>query len=300
MYFSNANIPRLILLLIGWGLWANETLGRRAFAQDETELQELTIYINGHHAEIIAALTCAAELKTTVTGVAAFDSLSAIYGLRFLALGDILGDATCIDFSSNESFCAFQLTFPPLVEPAVIADAYRGLSYIGFAEFAPPLWPLVDYVPGMLQIYIKEGYEPVINALLCAFEAKRLITGVADFDSLSSAYGLRRGHSGLILFEEFDDFPESLCSLSPDSRFFSHYRRRLFTLYFPDESNILRIAKAYGELPYVEETSLNTIIYLPAIKSVTFASYQNQPCATSVLYQSWGHIKSEVQIGDLP
>jgi len=292
MYFSNANIPRLILLLIGWGLWANETLGRRAFAQDETELQELTIYISGHHAEIIAALTCAAELKTTVTGVAAFDSLSAIYGLRSLALGDILGDATCIDFSSNESFCPFRLTFPPLVDSVPIALDYQSLPYIGFTDR--------DYVPGMLRIYIKEGYEPVINALLCAFEAKRLITGVADFDSLSSAYGLRRGHSGLILFEEFDDFPESLCSLSPDSRFFSHYRRRLFTLYFPDESNILRIAKAYGELPYVEETSLNTIIYLPATKSVTFASYQNQPCATSVLYQSWGHIKSEVQIGDLP
>ncbi len=279
-------------------------------AQDAAESRELTIYINGQHAAIISALTCAAEVETTITGVAAFDSLSAAYGLRSLTLGDILGVGSCIYFPKPNSFCAFRLTFSSLVYPATVAAAYRSLSYIGFAEFDPPLWPLVDYHPGSLLISIKEGYESVVKALLCAFETETtlcafetettLTTGVADFDSLSVAYGLWRACSGLVLFKDRDDFPASLCSVSSDSPYFSHRRRRLFDLYFPFESNMVRIAKAYEELPYIEATSVGVYGHTGGAKSVLSAWNQNQPCATSALSQSWGRIKSKVKTGDRP
>jgi len=54
------------------------------------EAGEIMLYTNvEEQEEVVAALLCAIEAEATTTGLAAFDSLSALYGLRTISLGDI-------------------------------------------------------------------------------------------------------------------------------------------------------------------------------------------------------------------
>ncbi len=75
--------PALLAIGLAWPLFARS-------AQDEMEAGEIMLYTNvEEQEEVVAALLCAIEAEATTTGLAAFDSLSALYGLRTISLGDI-------------------------------------------------------------------------------------------------------------------------------------------------------------------------------------------------------------------
>ena len=80
--------------------------------------------------------------------------------------------------------------------------------------------------PKEITIYIGGEYKTVAAALLDAVDEETPITGVADFDSLSSTYGLIGISSG-----------------------FYGYR---FRLTFPPAADVASIAGAYWSLPYID------------------------------------------------
>ena len=98
-----------------------------------------------------------------------------------------------------------------------------------------------EYVPGEIGILLKEDDE-INEAILAASQAAEPVTGIASFDSLSSAYGL--------------------ISIYSTGEWSSFYKRK-FTLIFPAEADLVPILRAYEDLPYVELVSLNNIYYIP-------------------------------------
>ena len=84
-----------------------------------SERQEITIHISGEHTAVVAALLAAVDAGTTVTGIAALDSLAATYGL----IG-IYRKGRMSPFYGSQ----FRLTFPPGSDGAAIAGAYRNIS----------------------------------------------------------------------------------------------------------------------------------------------------------------------------
>ena len=86
--------------------------------------------------------------------------------------------------------------------------------------------------PKEITIYTSGQHMAVAAALLDAVDEGTLVTGIADFDSLSSTYGLmgiyRKGRRS--------------------SGFYGHQ----FRLTFPSVADVASIARAYWNLPYVQ------------------------------------------------
>ena len=86
--------------------------------------------------------------------------------------------------------------------------------------------------PKEITIYISGQHKAVVAALLDAIDQETTMTGVADFDALSSTYGLmgvyRKG--------------------SRSSGFYGHR----FRLTFPSVADVVAIAGAYWNLPYIQ------------------------------------------------
>ena len=86
--------------------------------------------------------------------------------------------------------------------------------------------------PTEITIYISGQHKAMVAALLDAVDEGTPVTGIADFDSLSSTYGLmgvyRKG--------------------SRSSGFYGHR----FRLTFPPAADVVAIAGAYWNLPYVQ------------------------------------------------
>ena len=93
----------------------------QAFTLEGTEFQEITIHIRGNKA-VTAALSDAVDKGSTVTGVADFDSLSAVYGL----MGIYREDAMSSGFYGHR----FRLRFPSDSNVIVIAKGYGNLPAI--------------------------------------------------------------------------------------------------------------------------------------------------------------------------
>ena len=87
-----------------------------------------------------------------------------------------------------------------------------------------------------ITIYIGGEYKTVAAALLDAVDEETPITGVADFDSLSSTYGLIGMSSG-----------------------FYGYR---FRLTFPPAADVAAIAGAYWSLPYINSVESEPVVTL--------------------------------------
>lgn len=87
-----------------------------------------------------------------------------------------------------------------------------------------------------ITIYIGGEYKTVAAALLDAVDEETPITGVADFDSLSSTYGLIGISSG-----------------------FYGYR---FRLTFPPAADVASIAGAYWTLPYINSVESEPVVTL--------------------------------------
>ncbi len=108
------------LCLSGTALLASESEGQAALTQEGTGYKEITIRIGGSRA-LTAALLDAAAKGVTVTGIAGFDSLSAVYGLMGIYRKGV---------SSGFYGHRLRLRFPPDSDVAEITGAYRNLPYI--------------------------------------------------------------------------------------------------------------------------------------------------------------------------
>lgn len=88
--------------------------------------------------------------------------------------------------------------------------------------------------PEEITIYISGEYKAVAAALLDAVDEGTPMTGIADFDALSSTYGLMGIHR--------------------KGRRFSGFYGHRFRLTFPPAADVASIAGAYWNLPYVKST----------------------------------------------
>ncbi len=86
--------------------------------------------------------------------------------------------------------------------------------------------------PAEITIFIRGGNKTVVSALLKAVDEGVLITGIADFDSLSSIYGLMGIHR--------------------TGRISPFYYGNRFRLTFPSDADVAAIAGAYWHLPYIQ------------------------------------------------
>ena len=109
------------LCLSGSALLATEGDGQ-AFTEEGPGFKEITIRIGGSRA-LTAALLDGAAKEKKVTGIADFDSFSAIYGLM-----GIYPKGTVP--SSSLYGHRFRLRFPPDSDVAEITGPYRNLTYI--------------------------------------------------------------------------------------------------------------------------------------------------------------------------
>ena len=233
---------------------------------------EILIFLDDDDDEISAAIFAANQAAETVTGIASFDSLSSVYGLIAI-------------YSRPESSRwykrGFVLIFPAEADLVPIVLAYEDLPYMEWAELnnayyvypmktvinIPPEFPSEEpdiwdhaYAAWEVEILLKENDE-IRAAIFAASQVAEPVTGIASFDSLSSAYGLICLHS-----------------IGESSRFY----KRQFTLIFPLEAafgNFWPLLSAYHNLPYIER--------------VTFGQYRPLPAEPSALLEhSWGRIKA--------
>ena len=86
--------------------------------------------------------------------------------------------------------------------------------------------------PEEITIYISREHKAVVAALLDAVDEGTPVTGIADFDTLSSTYGL--------------------IGISLNRRVSSDFREYSFRLTFPPDVDVAAIARAYWNLPYVK------------------------------------------------
>ena len=86
--------------------------------------------------------------------------------------------------------------------------------------------------PEEITIYISGEHKAVVSALLDAVDKETPVTGIADFDALSSTYGL----IGIYL----------------NRRVSSDFHEYSFRLTFPPDADIAAVAEAYWNLPYVK------------------------------------------------
>ena len=99
-------------------------LGRQAFTQT-------TIHISGHKT-VTAALLDAVDKGSTVTGIADFDSLSAVYGLMGIYRNGV---------SSGFYGHRFRLHFPPDENVTSIVEAYQNLPVVNSARSVKNPYP---------------------------------------------------------------------------------------------------------------------------------------------------------------
>ena len=86
--------------------------------------------------------------------------------------------------------------------------------------------------PEEIKIYISEEHKAVVAALLDAVDKGTSVTRIADFDALSSTYGLIGIHLNRRVSSDFHEYS--------------------FRLTFPPASDVTAIAEAYWNLPYVK------------------------------------------------
>ena len=86
--------------------------------------------------------------------------------------------------------------------------------------------------PAEITISIRGGHKAVVSALLEAVDERTLVSGIADFDSLSSTYGLMGIHRK-----------------GRKSPFYYGHR---FRLTFPPDADVVALAGAYWNLPYIQ------------------------------------------------
>ena len=105
----------------------------QAAVQQKSEPAEIMFDIHGAYKKVVLALLEAADEGTTVTKIAALDSLAATYGLTGIYLK-----------RKGPGFYPyrFRLTFPPGADEAAIVRAYWNLSYIHLVEPKLPPAPL--------------------------------------------------------------------------------------------------------------------------------------------------------------
>ena len=201
--------------------------------------------------EINEAVLAASQAEESVTGIASFDSVSSLYGLN------------SIWSSFNKR--RFILIFSVEADLVPILRAYEDLPYMELVSLNNVYYtgkPLdiqyQAYATWEIEILLKEDDE-ISAAIFAASQTAEPVTGIASFDSVSSAYGLICLHS--------------------TGEWSSFYKRKfilVFPLEFTFEDDPIR---AYGDLPYIER--------------VTFSQYRTpieKPSA--ILDHSWGRIKS--------
>ena len=115
----NRAIICAVLLLSGSALLATEGEAK-AFTQEGTGFKEISIHLRGNKA-MTAALSDAVDNGATVTGIADFDSLSAMYGLLGIFRKGV---------PSGFYGYRFRLIFSPDSNGADIVGAYRNLPYV--------------------------------------------------------------------------------------------------------------------------------------------------------------------------
>ena len=119
-------IQLAVLFLSGTALMASEGEGQAdASTQEETEFKEISIHLRGNK-QVAAALQDAAAKGTTVTGIADFDSLSAVHGLMRIY--------RMVGMSSGFYGHRFRLRFPSDRNVTAIVEAYRNLAVVKSAK----------------------------------------------------------------------------------------------------------------------------------------------------------------------
>jgi len=117
-----------------------------------------------------------------------------------------------------------------------------------FSAFACGIGPVqaVGYQAEELIVLFEGSAHSVIEATLTASRDNQTTIGVAEFDSIGAAHRLQSIQS------------------SPQADV-SEFSRRLYTLVFPDDSDIASIAVAYNQLPYVASAEVNSILRITSV-----------------------------------
>ena len=115
-------------------------LGGGPAGAEDPEPKEITIHLRGNTTGAAALLDAAAK-GTTVTGIADFDSLAALYGLMGIYRE---GTAPSSSFYGHR----FRLRFPPDANVIGIAEGYGNLPGIEAARFEKPVY-LSDRIRGL-------------------------------------------------------------------------------------------------------------------------------------------------------
>ena len=215
--------------------------------------------------EINEAILAASQSAEPVSGIASFDSVSSAYGLITI-------------YSPGEWSSLykrkFTLIFPAEADLVPILLAYEDLPYMELVSLITAYHTeeprdIRDqaYADWELAILLKDDDE-VSAAIFAASQSAEPVSGIASFDSVSSAYGLICLHS----------IHES-----------SSLYKRKFTLVFPFRfTDAWSILRAYDGLPYIERVTFNQ--YRTSIE---------EPSA--ILEHSWGRIKAyRRSIGEQP
>ncbi len=104
----------------------HQRLATGAVQQEETAFKEVTIYISSQYRAAVMALLAAVDKKTTITGLADFDSLSSTYGLIKIHRRNRIAPG----FYGY----GFRLTFSASADVAALAEAYWNVPYIRATE----------------------------------------------------------------------------------------------------------------------------------------------------------------------
>ena len=300
LYLKVAILSAGVFWLWDWGHEGSETLSPRAFAlaNDSSvpgdgstcgairdSIRRIAVehryfweYVSGEiiillkeEDEINEAILAASQSAEPVSGIASFDSVSSAYGLITI-------------YSTGEWSSLykrkFALIFPAEADLVPILRAYEDLPYMELISLntvyhIPPEFPSEEpwhigdqaYADWELAILLKEEDE-VSAAIFAASQSAEPVSGIASFDSVSSAYGLICLHS----------IHES-----------SSLYKRKFTLVFPFRfTDAWSILRAYDDLPYIERVTFNQ-----------YRTSMEEPSA--ILDHSWGRIKAyRRSIGEQP
>ena len=128
---SHVPLLAFFLCLGGWAAGAEDS---------GQEPREITIHVRGNKTGAAALLDAAAK-GTTVTGIADFDSLSAMYGLMGIYRE---GTAPSSSFYGHR----FRLRFPPDANVIAVAEGYGNLPGIESARSEKPVY-LSDRIRGL-------------------------------------------------------------------------------------------------------------------------------------------------------
>ena len=102
------------------------------------------------------------------------------------------------------------------------------------------------YQSGELIVLFEKTAHSVIEAALTASRANQTTIGVAEFDSIGVAHSLQS------------------IEASPQADV-SDFSRRLYTLVFPEDADIMSIAMVYSQLSYVASAEANFIVQIATV-----------------------------------